>query len=132
MPVGSTYDAASLDGLVGGWPTSGNWRLYSSDPSVEDTPSDVELGTDGGYAAVDYASSDWVDADTDTGTKATASNVSFGTSTGAYSDTATYWGITSTDADTLVYSDALTQPIPISASGQTAAFKPTLYLQDGG
>ena len=131
MPVADSYKADSMDGLVGGWPTSGKWRLYSSDPSLADLPSDVELASDGGYAAVTYASTDW--AASSSGSKAVASAISFGTSTDAYSDTATYYGITSgTDADVLVWSDDLGDDVvAVGESGTAVSISPSISIQDG-
>lgn len=131
MPVADAYKDDSLDGLVGGWPSSGKWRLYSSDPSQETTPSDVELASDGGYAAVAYASTDW--AASSGGSKAVASAISFGTSTDAYSDTATYYGITNgTDADDLVWSDDLgDDAVAVGESGTDVSISPSLSMQDG-
>lgn len=129
MPFTATYVDDILDGVGAAFPTSGNWRLYSSDPQLADAPSDVELTSDGGYAAVAFAPSDW-DASTG-GSMSTASAVSFGTSTDAYSDVATYWGITGADADDLVYSDFLDDPIEVDESGTAVSFTPSISITDG-
>lgn len=130
MPIADAYQDDSLDGLVSGWPASGKWRLYASDPALATNPSDVELTSDGGYAAVAYASTDWAAAASSA--KPVASAVSFGTSTDAYSDTATFYGITNgTDADDLIWSDDLDDPIAVGEAGTDVAITPTLSFADG-
>ena len=129
MPLGDvTYVNAALDALVDSWPaTDAAYHLYSSDPSLETTPSDVELTSDGGYAAVDFDPTDWADAAS--GTKTTTADVDFGTSTDAYSDTATYWAIVDTDG-LIVFSDELDTPIAVIESSTAVAFSPSLSFAD--
>jgi hypothetical protein len=129
MPLGADYIATALDDIVAGWPATGaTYNLFVSDPSLETTATDVELDSTGGYAGVTFAPSDWADASGNS--KATTSAVSFGTSTDAYSDVATYWGILDTDG-ALVFSDDLDDPIEVDAASTAVSFTPTLTFSDG-
>jgi len=131
MPLGDvTYQNDSLDDLVGGWPATGaKYHLYTSDPALEDDPTDVELTSTGGYAAVDFDPSDWAAADD--GTKSTTSPVSFGTATAEWSDVATYWAIVDSDG-LIVFSDALTSPIGALGADFAPAFTPSLSFASDG
>lgn len=129
MPLGDvSYVNAALDAVVGSWPSSGaTYRLFSDDPAQEAVPTDVELAATGGYAPVTFSPSGWASASG--GAKTTSSAVSFGTSTGAYSDVATYWGIYKSGL--LVYSDDLDgQQIEVGATGTVVSFTPTLTFGD--
>ena len=130
MPLGDvTYQNASLDAVVDSWPASGaEYRLYSSDPSLATLLSDAELTSAGGYAPVAFAPADWADADA--GSKTTTADVDFGTSTDAYSDTATYWAIVDS-GDLIVYSDELDDPIAVGEASTAVSFSPTLSFADG-
>lgn len=129
MPLGDAYVDAALDAVVDSWPSSGaTYRLYASDPTLATTPSDVELAATGGYAPAAFSPSNWAPSADDS--KATTAPVSFGTSTGAYSDLATYWGVVDSGGS-LVYSDELTQSINVSAAGIAVAFTPALAFASG-
>lgn len=129
MPLGDvTYVNAALDALVDSWPATGAvYALYESDPALETVPTDVEL-SGGGYTPPAFASADW-DAATGGG-KSTTVPVSFGTSTAAYTQTATYWAVVDSGG-LLVFSDALTDPIDVDAAGTDVAFTPSLTFADG-
>jgi len=128
MPLGDvTYVNAALDALVDSWPATGaSYRLYASDPQAVDDPSTVELGSDGGYAALDFAPTDFSDAAS--GLKSRSSALDFGTTTAAFSDIAKYWGITDTDG-LLVFSDVMDDPIEVDAADDPATFTPTLTFE---
>lgn len=129
MPLGDvTYVNAALDALVGSWPATGAlYRLYESDPALETVPASVEL-SGSGYTPPAFASAGWAAAAD--GGKATTSPVSFGTSTAAYTQTATYWAVVDSGG-LLVFSDALTEPIDVPAAGTVVAFTPSLTFADG-
>lgn len=131
MPLGDvTYVNASLDAVVAAWPGSGaTYRLFASDPTLQATPTDVELTSDGGYAPVAFDPADWASAVD--GGKTTTAAVGFGTSTAAYSDVATFWGILDS-GDLLVYSDFLDDPIEVDDTGAAVSFSPTLTFGDAG
>lgn len=132
MPLGDAHIDDALDAIVGSWPGSGGkWRLYASDPRLADLPTDVELAADGGYAAQTFAPSDFAAASG--GGVTVASPISFGTSTDAYSDVAPFWGITSSDADDLVFSDDLAsdQIVEVDETGTGVSISPTLTFADG-
>jgi hypothetical protein len=129
MPLGDDiYVDAALDAVVDSWPATGAaYHLYSSNPQLQADITDVELTSDGGYAAVTFDPADWAAAST--GGKTTTADVSFGTSTGAYSDVAPYWGIVDSGG-LLVFSDDLPDPIEVTASGTVVGFSPTLSFGD--
>lgn len=123
MPLGATYVDGALDGVTDSWPSSGaTYRLYASDPTLATLPGDVELTSAGGYASVAFAPADF--------TAGVGSLVDFGTSTDAYSDVATYWGIVD-GSDLLVFSDDLSDPIEVDAASTAVSFTPTLSFADG-
>lgn len=129
MPLGDTsYIDAALDAVVASWPATGaTYNLYRSDPSIEATPSDVELAGSG-YTPAAFDPAGW-DAATDGG-KSTTAAVSLGTSSDAYADLGTYWAVVDSSG-LLVFSDALTEPIGAQAAGTVVAFTPTLTFADG-
>jgi hypothetical protein len=128
MPLGDvSYVDAALDAVVDSWPASGaTYRLYASDPQAAAAITDVELGSDGGYAPVDFAPTDFSDAAS--GVKARSSALDFGTTTAAYSDIAKFWGVVDT-AGLLVYSDDMANPIEVDTAGDPASFTPTLTFE---
>jgi hypothetical protein len=132
MPLGDvTYVNAALDAIVDSWPaTLATYRLYASDPTLATLPGDVELTSDGGYAPVGFDPADWAAAVD--GAKSPTAAVSFGTSSAAYSDVGTYWGIVD-DAGLLVFSDDLpdAEVVEVDDAGTTVAFTPTLSFADG-
>lgn len=129
MPLGDvSYMNAALNAVVASFPATGaKWRLYTSDPALEVTPSTVELAATGGYAGVTFAPAQFGTASADL--VQTSSPVSFGTSSAAWSDVATFWAIEK--AGLLVYSDALDTPIAVDAAGVAVAFTPGLSFSDG-
>lgn len=130
MPLGDvTYQDAALDAVVASWPSSGaTYRLFASDPTLATTPADVELTATGGYAPVAFSPSGWAAASG--GSKTVTTPVSFGTSTGAYSDTAPYWGIVD-GSGLLVYSDDLPndQLVSVGGTGTAVTIAPAIYFQ---
>lgn len=132
MPLGDvTYQNAALDAVVASWPSSGaKYHLYSGDPAQAALLSDVELTSDGGYAPVTFSPSGWASASG--GSKTTTAAVSFGTSTGAYSDVATYWAVVDSSGR-IVFSDDLDgQEVEVDDTGTTVAFTPTLNFSTAG
>lgn len=117
MPLTGAALDTCLDALIAALPAAGKYRLYSDDPSLAGTPSDVELGSDGGYAPQDFAPADF--AASSGGAASSASPISWGASTDAYSDVATFWGITDDVDDSLAYYDALDEPVSVDDSGVT-------------
>jgi hypothetical protein len=114
--VGDALDAC-LDGLIAALPAAGKYRLYTSDPTLAGTPADVELDPDGGYAPQNFAPADF--AASSGGASSSASPVSWGASTDAYSDVAGYWGITDDVDDSLAYYDELDAPVSVTDAGVT-------------
>lgn len=129
MPLGDvTYVDAALDAVVGSWPASGaNYHLFVSDPALETVALDVELTSGGGYVAQAFAPADF-DPAADSSVS-TAAPVDFGTSTDAYDDTATYWGIVD-GTGLLVFSNDLDDPIAVIEAGTAVSFTPTLTFAD--
>lgn len=119
MPFATTAaQNAALDAVVATFPDGGTYRLYDA--------SLVELTSDGGYAPADHSTADWAAA---TGGQVTTTlPVSFGTSTDAYSDAASYWGIADS-LGVLVYYDLLDEQIAVGASGTAVSFQPTLFYR---
>jgi len=129
MPLGDvTYQDAALDAVVGSWPASGaHYHLFVSDPALEPTPLDVELTSGGGYVAATFAPADFAAASGNA--VATTAPVSFGTSTAAYDDTATFWGIVDSTG-LLVFSNDLDDPIAVENSGTVVTFTPAISFGD--
>lgn len=120
MPLATTAaQNAALNAVVGTFPDDGTYRLYDGDL--------VELTSDGGYAPAAHSLTDW--AASSDGAVSTTVPVSFGTSTDAYSDAASYWGIADA-AGALVYYDLLPEQIAVGASGTAVSFQPALYFRD--
>lgn len=128
MPLLGDYQNACLDALIGALPASGKYRLYVSDPTLADSPSDVELTSDGGYAPQVFAPSDFAAAAD--GAASSASPVSWGASTDAYSDVGNYWGITDDTDDSLAYYDAMDNPVSVTDAGVTPTRTFTILFGD--
>jgi hypothetical protein len=130
MPLGDvSYVNAALDALVASWPSSGaHYHLFVSDPAPETTALTVELTSGGGYAAVTFSPSDWASASG--GSITTTAPVSWGTSTAAYDDIATYWGIVD-GSGLLVFSDSLDTPVEVDGASVAVARTPTISFADG-
>jgi len=96
--------------------------LYTTDPTAADSGTEV---TGGGYARVSTATNgtDWTASDPDTW--ANAVTITFPTSTGAWSASASITHVGLRDAATLGnlhWSEALTTPRTVTASGVTLSF----------
>lgn len=125
MALGSvTYKNKSLDACYGTgraatWPATVYIALFAADPST----GGAEI-TGGGYAriAVSNVDANWAAASA--GSKANAATFAFPTSTGAYSATATHWGIVDTASGAFTLADyaALGTPLSVTASGVTPQF----------
>lgn len=119
MPLGdATYQAAALDAVIASWPTTATYRLFTGDPTL----GGVELAATGGYAPATFSPSDW----TTSGVSSTAT-ISFGTSTAAYADTATYWALVDTSG-AIVYYDDLTPEVDIPDFGYDVTISPSLFF----
>jgi hypothetical protein len=127
MPFASTAAGiaaqnAALAAVVATFPDDGTYRLFTGLP----TEAGTELAATGGYAPAAHGTADWAAAAD--GSVTTTAPVSFGTSTGAYSDVANYWAVCDV-AGAVVYWDQLTNPIYVSASGTAVSFSPALFFQ---
>lgn len=129
MPLVGAAQDACLDALIGALPSPGKYRLYSDDPSLADDPADVELTSDGGYAPQTFAPSDFDSSSS--GSASSSSPISWGASTDAYSDVATFWGITDDADDSLAYYDALDDPVSVTDDGITPTRTFTILLGQG-
>lgn len=123
MPFDVTAYDTELDALVAAFPATGTWRLYADLP----TETGVELASDGGYAPATAAVSDWAAASG--GSVATTAPVSFGTSTGEWSDVATHWAYCDS-LGAVWYWDELPQPISVTESGTAVSFTPELFFRE--
>lgn len=124
MPLnGNDAKNAALDALVATFPDDGTYRLFAGRPDGTGT----ELTSDGDYAPAAHGTADWAAAAD--GSVTTTADVSFGTSTAAYSDVADFWAICEADG-TVWYWDVLTAPISVTASGVAVAFKPRVFFED--
>jgi hypothetical protein len=121
-PTGIAAQNAALDAVVATFPDDGTYRLYSGVPDPT-----TELDSDGGYAPVPHGVADWAAAAD--GSVTTAVPVSLGTSTGAYSGTAYYWGIADASG-AVVYWDLLPTPLTVTAAGTPVSFQPALYFRN--
>lgn len=86
--------------------------LYDADPNL----AGVELDATGGYAAQSLANST-ANFPAPASGATTSAAVSFGTSSGAWSDTATHVGLKDGSGN-LWYSRPLAEPITVTAAGQ--------------
>jgi hypothetical protein len=122
MPFATTAAAdAALDAVVATFPDDGTYRLYFDTPSLT-----TELTADGGYLPAAHGIADWAAASA--GVVTTAAPVSFGTSTDAYSDVATWWGIADA-AGNPVYYDLLPDQVGVYAAGTVVEFTPALFFR---
>lgn len=124
MPVAEAHIDTANDALAASFPAGSQVRLYTgvSDPTTGPDPLD-ELTSDGGYAPVALGS---FDASVDGNAHA---DVDFGTSTDAWSDEATAWGITDSGGD-LLWWDLLTKPIDVTAASTPVVAGLDLYPGD--
>lgn len=124
MPLATTAaQNAALDAVVGTFPATGaTYRLYTDVPALA-----TELASAGGYAPVAFVPAGWAAAVD--GAKSTTAAVSFGTSTDAWSDVATYWAIADAAGNPL-YFDLLPEQIAVGASGTAVSFQPALYFRN--
>jgi hypothetical protein len=123
--AGTAAADAALDALVASFPTDATFRLYTARPTTGGT----ELPDDGGYEPVPASYAPWAAADG--GQVTTSTPVSYGASTGAYGDVATYWGIADASGAVLYY-DELADPIDVSDAGTTVAFTPAVFFRGQG
>lgn len=111
MPVTPAHVDAANDALAGSFPSGAKVHLYTivNDPTVGPDPSD-ELTSDGGYAPATLPAFDpSVDG-------VAHVDVSFGTSTDAYSDEALAYAIT-TSSGVVLWWDNLPERLNVSAAG---------------
>lgn len=126
MPIGDTYQDASLDGVVDSWPASGaRWALFDGVP-VEAGGTGVEL-SGGGYTAPSFAPADFAAAAGQA--KAVAAPIDFGTSSAAYAEVGTHWAVLDS-ADALVYWDDLPDGdvVEVLAAGTDVTISPTIFF----
>ena len=120
--VGLAAANAALDAIVATLPDDGSWRLYSDVPETA-----TELGADGGYAPVPADVADWAAAAD--GSVSTTVPVDFGTSTDAYSDTATYWAWADSTGEPVLW-DLLPEQIGVGEADTDVSMRPTLFFRD--
>lgn len=125
MPIGDTYQNASLDGLVNSWTAGDRWALFNGVP-VEAGGTGAEL-SGGGYTSPAFATTDFAAASGQA--KTVAAPIDFGTSTDAYTDVGTHWAILDA-TDALVYWDDLPEAdvVEVNAAGTDVSISPTLFF----
>lgn len=101
--------------------------LFVSDPALEDDPTDVEV-SGGGYARVTIEPADW-DAAAD-GRKATTAPLQLPSTTTAWLDAATYFGLWDTTA--LCWRDygPLAEPLEVTGAGSGPLVQPEVFYDD--
>lgn len=122
MALGSTtYKNKALDACYGTaraatWPATLYLALFAADPST----GGAEI-TGGAYARVAIANTDTNWAAASGGSKANAATFSFPASSGAYSATATHWGLVDTASGAFTLGDYATlgTPLSVTAAGIT-------------
>ena len=126
-PLDVAAQNAALDALlsldVSGLPTMYEVALYDVHPLL----GGVELSATGGYARPTL-NADLVDFPAAASGLKTSVPVSFGTSTGAYSDTATYYVLyDAADSTTRWYYGLLTEEVSVDAAGTVVEASLALY-----
>lgn len=107
---------------IGTHPASLQLALFFGDPSNGGT----ELTSDGGYARVTIADTDWAAADAGS---SVAGPIDFADATDAWSDTATHWCLVTAGGD-LGPSGALTDPLVVTGAGAVSLTSITVFFAD--
>lgn len=101
--------------------------LFISDPFLEADPEDVEV-SGGGYARATVEPADWSAAAN--GQKATPTPVQLPSTTGAWLDDATHWGLWDTVEGCWRDAGPLAAPLEVTGAGAGPMVSPVIYYDD--
>lgn len=120
MPLATTAaQNAALDAVVSSLPSPSVWALYVGNPVAGGT----EMPATGGYAAATYSAAQWAAAASGVKT----ATVSFGTSTAAWGDVASYWAVRDAAGVVLLW-DLLPSQLTVTAAGVPVSVSPQLFF----
>lgn len=128
MLIDTAAQDALLDGVYGsGSPASFEIALFDADPVL----GGVELAADGGYARVTVANDGTLFPGA-SGGSTTSASVSFGASSGAFSDTAPFWvAFDAADSTTAYASGLLSEAVSVDETGVDVSVVMTIFYSQG-